>query len=234
MTMIMAATVPREKQTSAATPRRRPEPTATRMSRPSVPAVFTLPVRAVGGDPGGTGRPRLVLRRAGRSHATRPRRRGRCRGAGGRDTGGAAVQLSLVLELLDDHLLRPPPGSGSGSQPGSGGITKVSSDSKCQGARSTSTSSFSLRSAPTAGRSSESMAGSKISSCASQSFSSSRQVGGDGLVLARAAVEDRRHLAVGASFQCGRSGCSSTTGPVASRMLSPAGSAPMMRTRPEW
>ena len=45
MTMTMVATVPAAKQTSAATPSRSPEPMATRMSRPPVPAVFTLPVR---------------------------------------------------------------------------------------------------------------------------------------------------------------------------------------------
>ena len=38
---------------------------------------------------------------------------------------------------------------------------------------------------------------------------------------------------VGASFQCGMSGFSSTTGPVTSWTALPAGSAPMMRTRPE-
>ena len=37
---------------------------------------------------------------------------------------------------------------------------------------------------------------------------------------------------VGASFQCGMSGFSSTTGPVTSWTALPAGSAPMMRTRP--
>ncbi len=126
-------------------------------------------------------------------------------------------------------------GGGSGSLPGSGGITSVSSDSKCQGWRSTSNSSCSLRSAPTAGRSSESMDGSKTSSWASQSFSSSRQVGGAtncSSPLLRSSTAGT--CPVGASFQCGSSGCSSTTGPVTSRTVSPAGSAPMMRTRPEW
>ena len=127
-------------------------------------------------------------------------------------------------------------GAGSGSSPGSGAMTSVSSDSKCQGWRSSSTASpCSLSRAPTAGRSSDSMDGSKTSSWATQSVSSSRHVGG---ATACSSPVLRSSTAgtcpVGTSFQCGISGCSSTTGPVTSRTVSPAGSAPMMRTRPEW
>ena len=43
----MLATVPAAKQASAIAPSRTPEPMATRMSRPAVPAVFTLPVRTL-------------------------------------------------------------------------------------------------------------------------------------------------------------------------------------------
>ena len=79
------------------------------------------------------------------------------------------------------------------------------------------------------------MDGSKTSSWASQSVSSSRHVGG---ATAGSSPLLRSRMAgtwpVGASFQCGSSGCSSSTGPVTSRTASPAGSAPMMRTRPEW
>ena len=79
------------------------------------------------------------------------------------------------------------------------------------------------------------MEGSKTSSWASQSVSSSRHMGGatgcsSPMLLSRMAGT----CPVGASFQCGISGWSSTTGPVTSRTVSPAGSAPMMRTRPEW
>ena len=45
-TMTMLATVPAAKQISATAPSRTPVPMATRMSRPPVPAVLTLPVRA--------------------------------------------------------------------------------------------------------------------------------------------------------------------------------------------
>ena len=127
-------------------------------------------------------------------------------------------------------------GTGSGARPGSGAMTSVSSDSKCQGWRSSSTASpCSLSRAPTAGRSSDSIEGSKLSSWATQSVSSSRHVGG---ATACSSPVLRSSTAgtcpVGASFQCGSSGCSSSTGPVTSRTVSPAGSAPMMRTRPEW
>ena len=79
------------------------------------------------------------------------------------------------------------------------------------------------------------MEGSKTSSWASQSFSSSRHIGGatgcsSPVLVSRMAGT----WPVGASFQCGISGWSSATGPVTSRTVSPAGSAPMMRTRPEW
>ena len=43
----MEATVPARSRASATTPSSRPEPIATRMSRPPVPAVFTLPVRTL-------------------------------------------------------------------------------------------------------------------------------------------------------------------------------------------
>ena len=124
----------------------------------------------------------------------------------------------------------------SGSYPGSGGMTRVSSDSKCHGWRSASASSrcCSSSNAPTAGRSPDNMEGSKTSSWASQSLSSSRQVGGataDSSPLLRSRMAGT--CPVGVSFQCGRSGWLSSTGPVTSRTESPAGSAPMMRTRPE-
>ena len=205
------------------------------MSRPPVPAVFTLPVRDVaatrvvrGARALGSGGLGGVRREAAAADAAAPvpAAETRVTSAGSNSRSNSTSSATTTASTSS---------SGSGSEPGSGGMTRVSSDSKCHGARSTSSSSFSLSSAPTAGRSSESMAGSKISSWASQSFSSSRQVGG---ATRRSSPELRSRMAgtwpVGASFQCGRSGCSSTTGPVASRMLSPAGSAPMMRTRPEW
>ena len=78
------------------------------------------------------------------------------------------------------------------------------------------------------------MEGSKTSSWASQSVSSSRQVGGATVCSSPVLVSRMAGTCpVGASFQCGSSGWSSTTGPVTSRTVSPAGSAPMMRTRPE-
>ncbi len=87
---------------------------------------------------------------------------------------------------------------------------------------------------PTGGASSESMDGSKSSSWAAQSESSSRQLGG---ASACSSPLPRSRMAgtwpVGASFQCGMSGFSSTTGPVTSWTALPAGSAPIMRTRPE-
>ena len=46
-TMTMLATVPAAKQASAMAPSSTPEPMATRMSRPAVPAVLTLPVRTL-------------------------------------------------------------------------------------------------------------------------------------------------------------------------------------------
>ena len=65
-TMTMVATVPAAKQASAITPSSTPEPMATRMSRPVVPAVLTLPVAHVRAGPGRARRPRLLLGRAGR------------------------------------------------------------------------------------------------------------------------------------------------------------------------
>ena len=69
---------------------------------------------------------------------------------------------------------------------------------------------------------------------AAQSVSSSRQLGG---ASADSSPFPRSRMAgtcpVGASFQCGMSGFSSTTGPVTSWTALPAGSAPMMRTRPD-
>ena len=87
---------------------------------------------------------------------------------------------------------------------------------------------------PTAGTSSESMEGSNSSSCAAQSVSSSRQLGGARLCsspLLRSRMAGT--CPVGASFQWGMSGFSSTTGPVTSWTALPAGSAPIMRTLPE-
>ena len=46
----MLATVPAAKHASAITPSNTPEPMATRMSRPVVPAVLTLPVRTFAPD----------------------------------------------------------------------------------------------------------------------------------------------------------------------------------------
>ena len=69
-TMTMLATVPAAKQTSATMPSSTPEPMATRMSRPPVPAVFTLPVRTLA-LPGGARGARLGrgLGRRGRAEA---------------------------------------------------------------------------------------------------------------------------------------------------------------------
>ena len=155
------------------------------------------------------------------------------------DVLGLVDRLDVELDLdLDRRVPRKSaPEPGSAPKPGSGGITRVSSDSKCQGRRSTSlrSSGCSPRSAPTAGRSSESMEGSKASSWASQSVSSSRHMGGATAASSPVLVSRMAGTCpVGASFQWGISGCSSTTGPVTSRTVSPAGSAPMMRTRPEW
>jgi hypothetical protein len=133
-------------------------------------------------------------------------------------------------------------GSGAGGSGGwSASITSVSSSSgrsavsKRQGWRSMSTMSLLLFIIePTGGSSSESMEGSKSSSCAAQSVSSSRQLGGANVC---SSPLPRSRMAgtcpVGASFQCGMSGFSSTTGPVTSCTALPAGSAPMMRTRPD-
>ena len=127
-------------------------------------------------------------------------------------------------------------GLGQGSKPGSGGITRVSSDSKCQGWRSTSKSlATARRAAPRrrAGRRRAWLA--RRSPPGPPSPSPPRHIGG---ADAGSSPVLRSRIAgtwpVGASFQCGSSGCSSTTGPVTSRTVSPAGSAPMMRTRPEW
>ena len=79
------------------------------------------------------------------------------------------------------------------------------------------------------------MDGSKASSWASQSVSSSRHIGGATACSSPAVLSRMAGTCpVGASFQCGSSGWPSVTGPVTSRTVSPAGSAPMMRTRPEW
>ncbi len=209
--MTMVATGPAAKQRSATTPRATPETTATRMSRPEVPAeaASASSARAAPFCPE-TGR-RPPGRTGTAARGGRPRRGWASAGEGLRRvaaaTGTAVVAAatprsstspSMPLPSGSSSLGTSRSGTGSGvvacrpdgspgdrsaaaassSKPGSGGITRVSSDSKCHGWRTTSTLSLSSASAPTPGRSSESMDGSKASSWASQSACSSRQVGG--------------------------------------------------------
>ena len=224
----MEETLPKCAQTSEATPNANPEPQATRMLRPAVP--LSLPWSP--------------------SSARRVVRGARTRGRGG--TGGVLLSSvegategtrTLGSDVVVDDVANEVEWTriGSGWGAGSRSMTNVSSSlgrsagSKCQGWRSTSIRlllSFIMD--PTAGSSSESMEGSKSSSWAAQSVSSSRQLGG---ATGCSSPFPRSRTAgtwpVGASFQCGMPGLSSTTGPVTSWIALPAGSAPMMRTRPE-
>ena len=142
-TMTMLATVPAAKQISAAMPSRTPEPMATRMSRPPVPAVFTLPVRTLallvvraerglGVGSGGAGG---LRRDAAATEAAAVAGDATCgetsAGSWSGSSGGACAETGSGSGSRTA-------GGGSGSLPGSGGITRVSSDSKCQGWRSTS------------------------------------------------------------------------------------------------
>ena len=230
------------------------------MSRPPVPAVFTLPVRARGaarvvrgarafgsGGCGGLSREAAAAdaaavtvtataacrRRPARRSArlsTAPSaapslgaRHGSCGGHGscGRQAVGLGVAVAVRRLGLELRLGRDHQGVVGLEVPGLALDVRLG----C---------SLAARRRP-AGRS-ESIDGSKSSSWASQSvvlLAPGRR--GDGLAPRRCCGRGTAGTwPVGASFQCGRSGCSSTTGPVTSRTASPAGSAPMMRTRPEW